>query len=65
VHYPIPCHLQPAYAALGHKRGDFPVSEMIASQTLSLPMFPEMVPEQIDHVCGSLEQILAVAAAAH
>ena len=65
VHYPIPCHLQPAYRELGHKKGDFPVSEKIASQVLTLPMFPEMAQEQIDHVCRSLEEIFALAAAAH
>jgi dTDP-4-amino-4,6-dideoxygalactose transaminase len=40
IHYPIPIHLQAAYAALGWARGDFPVSEEVAGQILSLPMFP-------------------------
>jgi dTDP-4-amino-4,6-dideoxygalactose transaminase len=49
-HYPEPVHLSPAYAWLGHRRGDFPVAEAIASQELSLPMFPGMTEEQVDAV---------------
>jgi dTDP-4-amino-4,6-dideoxygalactose transaminase len=49
-HYPEPVHLSPAYAWLGHSRGDFPVAEAIASQELSLPMFPGMTEEQVDAV---------------
>jgi dTDP-4-amino-4,6-dideoxygalactose transaminase len=64
VHYPVPCHLQPAYASLGHKEGDFPVAERIAKHTLSLPMFPEMTRQQLDHVCKTLEQFFTVAASA-
>ena len=40
IHYPIPLHLQEAYKALGHKKGDYPVSEEAASEILSLPMYP-------------------------
>jgi dTDP-4-amino-4,6-dideoxygalactose transaminase len=50
VHYPIPVHLQPAYTHLGHSRGAFPVSEIAASELLSLPMFPELGDEQLEHV---------------
>jgi dTDP-4-amino-4,6-dideoxygalactose transaminase len=53
VHYPIPVHLQPAHADLGYRRGDFPVSEQVASEILSLPMFPEMTAEQITTVAGA------------
>ena len=41
VHYPIPCHLQRAYAHLGHRAGDFPHAERLARECVSLPMFPE------------------------
>jgi dTDP-4-amino-4,6-dideoxygalactose transaminase len=54
VHYPIPIHLQPAYADLGYARGDFPVSEEAASQVLSLPMFPEMTTEQAQEVADAV-----------
>ena len=40
-HYPVPCHLQKAYASLGHKEGDFPQAEYLAAHCVSLPMFPE------------------------
>jgi dTDP-4-amino-4,6-dideoxygalactose transaminase len=45
LHYPIPVHLQPAYAHLGYRSGDFPVAERSAAHTLSLPMFPGITPE--------------------
>jgi dTDP-4-amino-4,6-dideoxygalactose transaminase len=56
VHYPIPVHLQEAYADLGYRRGDFPVSEAAASQVLSLPIFPEMTTEQVHAVAASLDE---------
>jgi dTDP-4-amino-4,6-dideoxygalactose transaminase len=46
IHYPIPLHLATAYETLGFRPGDFPVAEQAASQVLSLPMFPELFPEQ-------------------
>lgn len=42
IHYPIPLHLQRAYISLGYKQGDFPVTEKVAEEILSLPMFPEL-----------------------
>lgn len=59
VHYPVPLHLQPAYAHLGHGRGDFPVAEAMADRILSLPMFPEITEEQIDYVTDRLDAALA------
>ena len=54
VHYPIPVHLQPAHADLGYTRGDFPVSEEVASKVLSLPLFPEMTAEQAQQVAAAV-----------
>jgi dTDP-4-amino-4,6-dideoxygalactose transaminase len=47
IHYPIPLHLQKAYHGLGFKAGDFPVTERVASEILSLPMFPGLRSEQL------------------
>ena len=46
IHYPIPLHLQKAYESLGYKTGDFPVTERIAREIVSLPMFPQLKAEQ-------------------
>jgi dTDP-4-amino-4,6-dideoxygalactose transaminase len=50
VHYPVPVHLQPAYASLGRRAGDFPEAERQAARVLSLPMFPELTAAQIERV---------------
>ncbi|MEC9464443.1 MAG: DegT/DnrJ/EryC1/StrS family aminotransferase [Myxococcota bacterium] len=52
LHYPVPIHLHPAYESLGHKAGDFPHAERIASEGVSLPMFPELKEEQVERVVG-------------
>lgn len=49
-HYPVPCHLQKAYAYLGHKKGDFPNSEYLASHCVSLPMFAELTDDEVTKV---------------
>ncbi len=54
IHYPIPIHLQPAYAELNLGRGTFPQTERAAERILSLPMFPELTDEQIDLVADAL-----------
>ncbi len=54
IHYPIPIHLQQAYASLGHQVGDFPEAERQAQCVLSLPMFPELSGEHIMRVVESL-----------
>lgn len=59
IHYPIPVHLQPAYASLGHRRGDFPVAEACADTFLSLPMYPELTGHQIERVATALKASLA------
>ena len=58
IHYPVPVHLQPAYASLGHQPGDFPVSEQIARDCLSLPMYPELSEEDQRRVVGVLKREL-------
>ena len=58
VHYPLPIHLQPAYKGLGHKVGDFPVSEKCAKVFLSLQMFPEMTAAQVQVVVGELRTLV-------
>jgi dTDP-4-amino-4,6-dideoxygalactose transaminase len=50
VHYPLPLHLQKVYASLGHKPGDFPVTEKAAGEVLSLPMFAELTDAQLRRV---------------
>jgi dTDP-4-amino-4,6-dideoxygalactose transaminase len=50
IHYPIPLHLQKAYASLGYANGTFPVSEAAAAQIVSFPMFPQMTSEQQSRV---------------
>lgn len=60
IHYPIPLHLQEAYKELGHRKGDFPVSERIASEVLSLPMYPHIKKEQIEIVCETLKESIYI-----
>ena len=50
IHYPIPLHLQVAYKHLGYKNGDFPVTERVAREIVSLPMFPQLTHAQQDEV---------------
>jgi dTDP-4-amino-4,6-dideoxygalactose transaminase len=58
LHYPLPLHLQPAFSYLGYGYGDFPNSETLADNTISLPMFPGISDSQIDFVCESLIKIV-------
>jgi dTDP-4-amino-4,6-dideoxygalactose transaminase len=59
IHYPIPAHLQPAYADLGYARGDFPITEAAAAEVLSLPMFPELRDDQLETVVNALASVPA------
>jgi dTDP-4-amino-4,6-dideoxygalactose transaminase len=52
IHYPIPIHLQPAYAPLGYKKGDLPITERLCERVLSLPMFPELTRAQIETIAA-------------
>jgi dTDP-4-amino-4,6-dideoxygalactose transaminase len=58
VYYPVPLHLQPLYASLGHKRGDFPHSERASQEVLSLPMYPELQSRQIARVAEAILESL-------
>jgi dTDP-4-amino-4,6-dideoxygalactose transaminase len=58
IHYPIPLHLQDAYKALGLRKGSFPVAEKVASEFVSLPMFPELDQDQIEFVARELGSII-------
>jgi dTDP-4-amino-4,6-dideoxygalactose transaminase len=59
IHYPIPLHMQKAYQHLGYRRGDFPVSELVASEIVSLPMFPQLRPEQQSEVANKVKEFTA------
>ncbi|HYM74949.1 MAG TPA: DegT/DnrJ/EryC1/StrS family aminotransferase [Candidatus Dormibacteraeota bacterium] len=50
IHYPIPLHLQKAYASLNYRLGDLPIAEKAASEIISLPMFPQLTPQQLARV---------------
>ena len=54
IHYPVPLHLQPAYAHLGLKRGAFPVAEKVVAQIVSLPMYAEMTDAMVDEVAAAV-----------
>jgi dTDP-4-amino-4,6-dideoxygalactose transaminase len=60
VHYPVPCHLQKAFARLGYKAGDLPISEYHSAHCVSLPMFPELTDKEIERVidvCNTYRRI--------
>lgn len=54
IHYPIPVHLQKAYTELGYRAGDLPVTEMLANDFLSLPIYPELLPDRATEVVSTL-----------
>jgi dTDP-4-amino-4,6-dideoxygalactose transaminase len=62
LHYPIPLHLQPYYAPLGYKVGDFPVTEAYARTILSLPMFAELSREDVEYTVQAIKQFALEAA---
>jgi len=59
VYYPIPLHLQPCYAFLSHKKGDFPVSERLAEQSLALPVHSELAEGDIEYICETIRAFYA------
>jgi dTDP-4-amino-4,6-dideoxygalactose transaminase len=58
VYYPTPIHLQPIYATLGYKAGEFPETELAASEVLSLPIYPELTEDQIQRVAEAITAAL-------
>lgn len=60
-YYPVPLHLQQAFSNLGYKKGDFPISERLSDEVLSLPMYPELTNEDLAHVGASLSAIMSEA----
>ncbi len=58
LHYPVPVHLQKAYAHLGHRPGDFPITERIARECFTLPLYPELSDANQDRVVQALYEIL-------
>jgi dTDP-4-amino-4,6-dideoxygalactose transaminase len=57
IHYPTPVHLLPAYADLGYEAGQFPHAEAAANEVLSLPLFPELTPQQTDKVARAVLEL--------
>jgi dTDP-4-amino-4,6-dideoxygalactose transaminase len=64
IHYPVPVHLQPAYASHGHREGDFPNAESQSRRLLSLPMFAELTEQQLKYVADALADFCAETSAA-
>jgi dTDP-4-amino-4,6-dideoxygalactose transaminase len=62
IHYPIPLHLQKAYEGFGFKKGDFPVTEKVASEILSLPMYPQLQAAAQARVVQKIQDFVAVGA---
>lgn len=58
VYYPVPLHLQPLYSRAGHKPGDFPYAESAAREVLSLPIYPELRPDQLARVAETITQFV-------
>ena len=64
VHYPVPIHLQKAYSSLGYERGSFPIAERCAIEFVSLPMFPELTPKQLEIVAQGVREAIVEATVA-
>jgi len=58
IHYPVPIHLQQSAEFLGYRKGDLPVTERLATEVLSIPMYPELTDDQIDRVTTSIREFM-------
>ena len=58
IHYPIPLHLQPAYASLGFRKGQFPISEQLSSEIVSIPIYPELTNEQRQYIVDLIKKFV-------
>ena len=56
IHYPVPLHLQKAYQHLDFKKGDYPVTERVSAEIVSLPMYPQMTQEQLEEVAKKVKE---------
>ena len=56
IHYPIPPHLQKAYSFLKYGKGSFPLTEMMADTSLSLPIWPGMLPDSVGYICSQIKK---------
>ncbi len=56
TYYPMPLHLQPAFATWGYRAGDFPISEFVCSRTLALPLYPDLKEAEVNLVCDAIAQ---------
>ena len=50
IYYPVPLHMQEAYSYLGYRKGDFPVTEKLCDEVISLPMHPDLDQEQLEYI---------------
>jgi dTDP-4-amino-4,6-dideoxygalactose transaminase len=58
IHYPVPIHLQQSAQFLGYRKGDMPITEKVASEVLSLPMYAELTDEQLERVADSVRSFM-------
>ena len=58
IYYPKPLHLQPSFSYLGYKKGDLPITEKIAREIFSIPIYPELSNEQVDFISGLIKDIV-------
>lgn len=59
VYYPLPLHLQPCFASLGYRKGDFPEAERAAAGVVSLPLYPELGTDEMERVAAAIEEFYA------